>query len=26
MAVAAEAPLPDPAYCSLRDADPAKCV
>src|SRR5688572_15152402 len=26
VAVAAEAPLPDPAYCALRDADPAKCV
>ena len=26
VAVAAEAPLPDPAYCSLRDADPAKCM
>src|SRR5688572_16313324 len=26
VAVAAEAPLPDPAYCALRDADPARCV
>src|SRR5690349_11077515 len=25
-ALAAEPPLPDPAYCAQRDADPAKCV